>query len=224
MMQNDLPNRKIRVLIVDDHPTVREGLVHRISSQPDMEVCGEAADVREAAAKIPELGPDVAIVDIALRGSDGLDLVKLLKAKHPEVRAVVHSMYEEQVYAERCLRAGAMGYVSKESNPSEVVAAIRAVLQGRVHVSEAITHRILGRSAGAHQQLDPVDSLTDRQLEIFRLFGQGKTAAQIAKTLHLSVHTVESHRENIKRKLKVDNVSELTRLAVLWSDTSRREL
>lgn len=215
--------KRIRVLVVDDHPTVREGLVHRISAQADMEVCGEAADVREALSLVRELCPDVAIVDIALRGSDGLELVKTLKARNTGVRAVVHSMYEENVYAERCLRAGAMGYVSKEANPADVVAAIRSVLAGKVYLSESMTHRVLGRAAGDGGTADPVDSLTDRQLEIFRLFGQGKTATQIANELHLSVHTVESHRENIKRKLGVENVSELTRMAVLWSEGTRRE-
>ena len=212
----------VRVLIVDDHPTVREGLSHRVNAQHDMSVCGEAADVADALQQIKVCQPDVVIVDIALKESDGLELIKAIKARHKQVRALVHSMYDEAVYAQRCLSAGALGYVNKEAAADDVIQAIRNVYQGRVHVSERVASEILGRAAGgAPSGEDPISTLTDRQLEIFRLIGQGKSAAHIAGQLHISVHTVETHRENIKRKLKVETVSELTRLAALWEADKR---
>lgn len=207
-----------RVLIVDDHPALCEGLGHRISAQPDLSVCGQAADVDEALAKIRQVQPDVVIVDIALKTGDGLELIKAIKTHHKRIRAMVHSMYEESLYADRCLHAGAMGYVNKEADPDEVIKALREILAGRVYLSPAMTRTILGRTvSGLEPQSDPIDTLTDRQLEVFRLIGSGQSAQQIAKRLHISVHTVETHRENIKRKLGVDTVSELTRRAVLWA-------
>jgi len=206
-----------RIVIVDDHPALCEGLGHRISAQPGLTVCGYAADVDEAFKIIPDVNPDVVIVDIALKNSDGLELIKALKIRHKQVRALVHSMYEESIYADRCLHAGAMGYVNKEANPAEVIKAIREILAGRVYLSPAMTSTILGRTvSGVEPQSDPIETLTDRQLEIFRLVGEGLSAHQIADRLHISVHTVETHRGNIKRKLNIDTVSELTRRAVLW--------
>lgn len=206
-----------RIVIVDDHPALCEGLGHRISAQPDLSVCGQAADVNEALKIVGETNPDVVIVDIALKNSDGLELIKALKIRHNRVRALVHSMYEESLYADRCLHAGAMGYVNKEANPVDVIKAIREILAGRVYLSPTMTSTILGRTvSGGAPQADPIDTLTDRQLEVFRLIGEGLTAGQIANRLHISVHTVETHRENIKRKLNVNTVSELTRRAVLW--------
>jgi DNA-binding NarL/FixJ family response regulator len=209
--------KKARVLIVDDHPAVCEGLGYRISAQPDLSVCGQAADVNEALNKIGETNPDVVIVDIALKNSDGLELIKALKTRHSHVRALVHSMYEEALYADRCLHAGAMGYVNKEAEPDEVVKAIREVLAGRVYLSPAMTSTVLGRTFRRDApHANPIDTLTDRQLEVFRLLGDCLTTNQIANRLFISIHTVETHRENIKRKLQVNTVSELTRRAVLW--------
>ncbi len=207
-----------RIMIVDDHPTVCEGLAYCISAQPDMKVCGQAANVKDALKQIAQAKPDVVIVDIALKDSDGLELIKTIKARHKGVRSLVHSMYDESVYADRCLHAGALGYVNKEANPNEVIEAIRKVLAGRVHLSSAMTSKVLGRAVvGRESEIDPIEGLTDRQLEIFRLIGAGKTAAQIAEQLHISVHTVETHRDNIKRKLNVRTIPELTRAAVLWA-------
>ena len=208
----------IRVMIVDDHPTVREGLAHRIESQGDMTVCGEAADVDDALRKVPRFQPDVVIVDIALKNSDGLELIKLLKNRCKEVRSLVHSMYDEMIYADRCLHAGALGYLNKEADPDQVIAAIRMVAADQVYLSPKMSGEILGRAVtGARSDVDPIDTLTDRQLEVFRLMGEGKTAANIGHCLHISVHTVETHRDNIKRTLRVGTISELTRLAVLWA-------
>jgi DNA-binding NarL/FixJ family response regulator len=209
-----------RIVIADDHPALCEGLGHRISAQPDLEVCGHAADVDEALTIVRDVNPDVVIVDIALKNSDGLELIKAIKARHQQVRTLVHSMYEESLYADRCLHAGAMGYVNKEADPVEVIKAIREILAGRVYLSPAMTSTILGRIvSGVEPQADPIDTLTDRQLEIFRLIGVGLGAHQIAARLHISVHTVETHRENIKRKLNVNTASELTCRAVLWVST-----
>lgn len=207
-----------RIMIVDDHPALCEGLGHRISAQPDLAVCGQAADVDAALEMVRQTQPKIVIVDIALKNSDGLELVKALKTRHQRVRTLVHSMYDESLYADRCLHAGAMGYVNKGANPDEVIKAIREILAGRVYLSPSMTSTILGRTVSRDKtQADPIDTLTDRQLEVFRLIGEGLTAARIAERLHISVHTVETHRENIKRKLDVDQLSELTRRAVLWA-------
>lgn len=215
-------DRPATILIVDDHPALCDGLGHRISAQPDLSVCGTAADVDEALEMIRDRRPDVAIVDIALKNSDGLDLIKTIKSRRHPVRTLAHSMYEESLYADRCLRAGAMGYVNKEADPNEVINAIREVLAGRVYLSPTMTSTVLSRTvSGDGGSIDPILSLTDRQLEIFRLIGQGLTAQHIADRLHLSIHTVETHRENIKRKLNVGTVSELTCRAVLWVSEQR---
>ena len=206
-----------RIMIVDDHPALCEGLGHRISVQPDLSVCGHAADVDEALKMICEMNPHVVIIDIALKNSDGLELIKALKTRHKHVRGLVHSMYEESLYADRCLHAGAMGYVNKEAHPDEVIKAIREILAGRVYLSPALTSEILGRTvSGTAPKCDPIETLTDRQWEVFRLIGEGFTVQKIATRLGISVHTVETHRENIKRKLNVDTASELTRRAALW--------
>lgn len=206
-----------RIMIVDDHPSLCEGLGHRISAQPDLSVCGTAADVDEALKLIRELNPDLVIVDIALKNSDGLELIQALNSRDRRIPTLAHSMYDESLYADRCLHAGAMGYVNKASNPSEVVKAIREILAGRVYLSPEMTSTVLGRTVrGAAPASDPVDTLTDRQLTVFRLIGEGHSAHEIASRLHISVHTVDTHRENIKRKLNVDTGRELNRRAVLW--------
>lgn len=207
----------VRAIIVDDHPAVCEGLDHSISAQPDMMVCGQASDVETALQLIEELAPDVIVVDIVLKGSDGLDLLSKLKARGSNTRALVHSMYEVSLYAERCLRAGAKGYVNKQASPDEVVRAIRTIMSGQIYLDPSEVSRFLNRAAEAgSRQADPVDSLSNRQLEVFRLIGNGNTTSQIAAQLRISIHTVESHRESIKKKLSVSSIPELTRQAVLW--------
>jgi DNA-binding NarL/FixJ family response regulator len=214
---NLLANKSVRIMIVDDHPTVCEGLRHRIEAQPDMTVAGEAADMDEALQQLGESSPHLVVVDIALRTSNGLDLVKTIASRQPQVRTLVHSMYDENIYADRCLRAGAKGYVNKESDPKEVIRAIREIVAGNLYLSPQMTNRMLGRRFNPKSDaVDPVESLTDRQLEIFRLIGEGEGARAIADRLHISVHTVETHRENIKRKLNIERLSDLNRRAVLW--------
>ena len=204
------------VMIVDDHPALCEGLGHRIGSQSDMLVCAQAADVGEALNKVEQIEPSVVIVDIALRDSDGLELLKAIKLRYPKIRLLVHSMYEESLYADRCLRAGAMGYVNKEANPQEVISAIREIVKGRVYLSPSMKNQLSDQNGLGNTQIDDVGSLTDRQLEIFRLIGGGMSTSQIANRLHISVHTVETHRENIKHKLSCECSRDLNRRAILW--------
>jgi len=208
-----------RVLIVDDHPAVREALTIRIAAQPDLVVCGEAADPTEALRLAAATDPDVAVIDIALRTGNGIDLIKRLKARSDKFRAIVWSMYSEDLYAERALRAGAMGYINKEHATSEIIDAIRQVLDGKVYLSPAMTEKLLKRAIG-HLGQDsgraPIDTLSDRELDVFRLIGQGRKTQEIADQLHLSVKTVETYRDRIREKLDLKDGSELARCAVQW--------
>jgi DNA-binding NarL/FixJ family response regulator len=208
--------KKARIMIVDDHPAVREGLAYRICLQPDMVVCGEASTLREATDKALRLAPHLVIVDIALKSDDGLELIRHLAAQAEHIRTLVYSMYEEASYAQRCLRAGARGYVNKGEDASELIEAIRGVLSGQICVSREMTDAMLRRAAGYSPDVDPVDTLTDRQLEVFRLFGEGRNVSQISHELHISVRTVQTHRDNIKRKLQLETIAELNRLAIAW--------
>jgi DNA-binding NarL/FixJ family response regulator len=197
---------KRRVLLVDDHPIVRERLGELISQESDLMVCGEAVDGHGALAQVEETHPDVAIVDISLKDTYGIELIKDLKIRYPRLPVLVLSMHEESLYAERALRAGARGYLNKQEATSKVISALRQVLAGQVFVSEAMTAGILrkvasGRSLSPMEGGAPIDVLTDRELEIFQLLGQGKSAREVALSLHISVKTVEAHRDHIKQKL-----------------------
>lgn len=204
-----------RIVIVDDHPLVREGLTLRISTQPDLMVCGEAATEDEALAVIGELSPDLAIVDIALKNGHGIDLVKRVKSRFPQVKMLVYSGFKESLYAERALRAGAMGYLNKQESNDKVIHAIRTVLSGERFVNPDIAQRLINQAlSGGDDQRSPIERLTDRELEIFRMIGQGMTSGAIAAKLLLSPHTIDTHREHIKRKLALKNSGELSRAAV----------
>ncbi len=207
-----------RILIVDDHPLVREGLGLRITQQQDLAVCGEAADADAALAEVKRLEPDLAIIDISLASGHGIDLIKQIRGCRPQVKLLVHSMYDESLYAERALQAGALGYVNKREAPDTMLTAIRQVLDGKVYLSKQMTERILRQRVGGASDLaaSPVDGLSDRELEVFMLIGQGESTGAIANHLHLSVHTIDSHREKIKRKLCLKNSAELSRRAVQW--------
>lgn len=207
-----------RVLIVDDHPAVREALALRIGRCPDLKIIGEAADVAEALRLFEELHPDVAVIDISLKESNGIDLIKRIKARDPTARMLVWSMYDESLYGERALRAGASGYLSKEKETSEIITALRRVLEGRVYVSEALAERLLTRTSGRGASIhdSPAELLSDRELEVFELIGQGLTTREIAERLHVSVHTVETHRHRIKTKLNLDTSAILSREATQW--------
>lgn len=207
--------RPARVLIVDDHPIVREGLSAILSSQPDLTVCGEASNMADAVKLAGDTAPDVAIVDIALNGENGLDLVRQFTSLHRALRILVVSMYDDSLYAERALEAGAMGYLNKQVASRNIIAAIRQLLAGQRYLSEDMEARLSTRQstgvpAGARQGLP---SLTDRELEVFRMIGTGLTTAEIAEKLFLSVKTVESHRLKIKSKLDLRTAAELSREA-----------
>lgn len=211
--------KRSRVLIVDDHPAVREALSLRINRQPDLEVCGEAADMAEALKLLAECPPDVAVVDISLKSGSGLDLIKRMKDRFPEVRSLVWSMHNESLYAPRALQAGALGYISKDQATVKIVDAIRRVLEGKVWLSEAMSESLLQRAVGTKQTtvpLSPINVLSDRELEVFGLIGEGFKTAEIAARMHLSVKTVETYRDRIRVKLAVANGTELARVATEW--------
>jgi DNA-binding NarL/FixJ family response regulator len=213
---------KHRVFIVDDHPLVREGLANLINQQDDLTVCGEAEDAAQALAGIGVARPDLALIDISLKTASGLELVKDLGIHFPLVALVVLSMHDELLYAERALRAGARGYVMKRETTKDVLTAIRQVLKGDVYVSERVVNamaRRLGSSRKA-SSVSPVEQLSDRELEIFRLLGQGLTTSQIATDLHLSLKTVQAYCARAKEKFGVNSLSELLRAAIRWEDAT----
>jgi DNA-binding NarL/FixJ family response regulator len=209
-----------RIMVVDDHPVVRHGLIEIINRSTDMEVIGQAGRASEAAQLIEQLRPDLVVIDISLEDGSGIELIKQIKSRHPEVRMLVNSMHDEKLYAERALRAGAMGYINKEQSMEQIVDAIRQVLKGRVYLSNAMSDRVLHRviSGGVEEEAErsPVQALSDRELEVFELMGKGLTTRQVAAKLHLSPKTVETHREHIKTKLKIVNNNQLLRHAVQW--------
>jgi DNA-binding NarL/FixJ family response regulator len=211
--------KRARVLIVDDHPAVREALALRIGRQPDLEVCGEAADTAEALRLVAEARPDVAVIDISLKKGNGIDLIKRIKARDDHVRMLVWSMHSESLYAERALRSGALGYVNKDQATDTIVEAVRRVLAGKVWLSETMAERLLLRAVGGERQgvtRSPLDALADRELEVFRLIGAGVKTAEIAERLHLSVKTVETYRDRIRQKLDLDDGTKLAYYATQW--------
>jgi DNA-binding NarL/FixJ family response regulator len=211
--------KRARVLIVDDHPAVREALAIRIGRQRDLEVCGEAADMGEALSLLADTQPDVAVVDISLKTGSGIDLIKRMKDRNDHVRIVVWSMYSESLYAERALRSGALGYVTKDQATDTIVEAIRRVLAGKVWLSEALTERMLRQAVGTSRvnaKRPSVDALADRELEVFRLIGEGMRTAEIAERLHLSVKTVETYRDRIRQKLNLVDGTKLAHYATQW--------
>lgn len=208
---------RTRVLIVDDHPAVREALAARISRQPDLEVCGEATDTADALRLVLETAPDVAVVDISLKTGNGIDLIKRIHDRAETVRVLVWSMHPESLYAERALRAGALGYVNKDQATDAIVDAVRRVRDGKVWLSDTMTERLLRRTVGgAHAALSPTEALADREFEVFRLIGQGVKTVEIADRLHLSVKTVETYRDRIRQKLDLPDGTRLTHYATQW--------
>jgi len=209
---------KARILIVDDHPIVREGLALRLNHQPDMEVCGEADSVPNALKAITDCRPDLAVVDLTLRGRSGLELIKDLHVRHPKLPVLVLSMHDESLYAERALRAGARGYIMKQEAADHVVEAIHRILAGKVFLSEKMAARLLDTFVGGKTEpaASPAQRLSDRELQVFELIGRGFSTRRIAETLHVSVKTAEAYRANIKRKLELKDAAELTRRAVIW--------
>ena len=211
-------SKPVTFLVVDDHPVFRQGLVALIESNERYRVGAEAGSVPAALEAFERSAPDIALIDISLLDQNGLDLVKQLKARHPEVPALIISMHDEAVYAARALRAGARGYVMKQEAASVMLDAIKTVLAGRIYVSTAMHDRLLETMFTQRDEQDtlPVDRLSDRELEVLELIGQGYGATEIARILSLSVKTVNAYRDHLKEKLSIDNAGELRRFAVNW--------
>lgn len=209
-----------RVLIVDDHPMMRQGLAQLINSEPDLVVCGEADTASQAYEAIGRGEADLALVDISLPDKNGIELIKDIHASHPEFPVLVVSMHDESLYAERALRAGSRGYIMKQEGGKKLMEAIRQILAGRVYVSEKMSARIVELFSGrrAAESGSPVGKLSDREFQVFQLVGQGRVTREIAEQLHLSIKTVEVHRANIKTKLKLKSATDLVRYAVRWAD------
>lgn len=219
------PAARKSILIVDDHPMLRHGLAALIESESGLTVCGEAATCAAALEAIGTYSPDLVIVDLALDEGDGLDLIKAMKARRPEIPALVLSMYDEAMYAERALRAGARGYVTKQQLASTVLVAIHRLLDGETYLSENLEARLAAKYLGGRtMEMDsPEHVLSDRELLVFRLIGQGRSRRQIADALHLSIKTIESHCEHIKQKLRLESAGELAHRATQWVETGRIE-
>ena len=208
-----------KVLIVDDHPLIRQGIGAVVNGQSDLEICGEAESAAEALRAIADETPDVAVVDLTLKESSGLELIKDIRIRHPDVKILVLSMRDEGYYAERTLRAGAMGYVTKEEGPRKVLEGIRKILDGQIYVSEKMASKVMGRLVGGRHDATAtaMDELSDRELEVFELLGNGSTTREIADRVHISPKTVDSHREHIKEKLGLGGAAELLRHAIEWA-------
>ena len=212
-----------KVLIVDDHPIVCEGLRQLIDQEDDLEVCGIEDDVAGALEAIRRHEPDVVIVDLNLRGDDGLQLIRSAQNRTPQPRMLVLSMHEDGLYVERALRAGAQGYLTKQEASGRVLTALRDILNGEIYLSDRLRRRQEEREA-AQPASDPMEDLSNRELQVFRLIGAGFGTRQIAEELHVSIKTVESHRRNIKQKLKLDSAMDLVRQAVRWSEREENTL
>jgi len=209
---------RTRVFLVDDHPLVREWLAQLIQRENDMIVCGEAEDLQDAVKGIDANQPDIVIADISLKSTHGLELVKDIQSRHPNLPVLVLSMHDESLYAERVLRAGAMGYITKQEATKKILPAIRQVLGGQIYLSEKMSARmvqklVVGRN---QEQSSPMERLTDRELEVFQLIGRGQGTRKIAEELHLGIKTVESYRARIKEKLKLEDGTQLLQQAIQW--------
>jgi len=205
-----------KILIVDDHPLVRAGLAQLIGDCPDLEVCAEAADMAEALRQIDSTNPDLAIIDLSLAGGSGLDLIEHIKSRNRNILMLVASMHDEMLYAERVLAAGARGYINKQEAQESIIRAIRQVLSGKVYLSEAMTERMLSGMVDAGPEKRDIDSLSNRELQVFELIGQGVPSGQIASQLNLSIKTIETHQAHIKRKLGLGSAHELNQRAIRW--------
>jgi DNA-binding NarL/FixJ family response regulator len=208
--------QKKKVFVIDDHPILRQGMARLINDQPDLMVCGEADSPVEAMKALGAANPDVAIVDLTLRGGDGLELCKQIRDRFPVLSMLVVSMHEESLYAERALKAGARGYVMKQEPQETVITALRTVAKGDVYLSEKMSAKLLRSFSGSKSdsELAPLERLTDRELEIFRLIGDGQSVRAIAEKLFLSTKTVEAHKEHIKQKLNLKSSNELLQYAI----------
>jgi len=215
---DDQVHSRTRILIVDDHPLVRESLKKIIQGEPDLMVCGEAEDREQALEVVIAVQPHLTIVDLTLKNSHGLELIKDLRERFPEVRCLVLSMHDEMIHAERVIRAGAHGYISKLERPSKILLAIRKILSGEIYWSEKAAARVASKIARTAPTTTKFDLLTDREMQVFQLIGSGQSTRQIAATLHIDVSTVETYRARIKEKLDINSGLELVRHAINWAN------
>ncbi|MGO8765017.1 MAG: response regulator [Limisphaerales bacterium] len=220
MNKKSAPPKKKRILVVDDHPMMRQGLAQLVGAEPDLAICGEAANAEQAIDTIRVSKPDLVLADISLPGKNGLELIKDFQAIQPELPVLVISMHDESLYAERVLRAGGRGYIMKQEGGEKLMAAIRQVLDGKIYVSEKMSAGILESLSGrrANTETASVEMLTDREFEVFQLIGRGKSSRDIAEQLHLSIKTIDAHRTNIKTKLKLNSAAELVRFSARWAE------
>jgi DNA-binding NarL/FixJ family response regulator len=215
-----MPDEKFKILLVDDHPLVREWLASLINQQHDLVVCGEASTAQEALGYLDAESPDLAIVDLSLKESSGLELIKTMRSTHPAVAVIVLSMHDEKHYAERAIRAGARGYVMKRETTKKIIAAIQQVRSGKLGVSDEVAAVFAERFVDSRRRSGtPVEELSDRELEVFRLLGQGLDTRSVANSLHISIKTVQAYCARIKDKLNLANATELLREAVRWSES-----
>jgi len=213
-----METKKTKIIIVDDHPIVRQGLTELINSESDLEVCAQAEDAHQALKLIREVHPDMAIVDISLKQTSGMELIKDINAQYPRLQVLALSMHDESLYAERALRAGARGYIMKQEATEKVVSAIRKAQDGQLYVSDRMQERMVRKLVGSKSQViaSVVGSLSDRELEVFMLIGQGFSTRQIADKFHLSVKTIETYRAHIKEKLNLPSAAEMLQYAIQW--------
>ena len=213
---------RARILVVDDHPIVRQGLQKLIDEEKDLVVCGEAEGFLDAEAALHDLDPDLVIIDISLKQGDGMQLVKTVRARYPRLPILVLSMHDEVIYAERVLAAGANGYIMKQADSAELLRALRRVLGDGTYVSEAIADTMVRNlsASGRHLAANPIERLSNRELQVLQMIGSGLSTRQAAAALSLSMKTVESHRERIKRKLHLSTGSQLLQFALNWSERS----
>jgi len=219
MIERNISEKK-RIFIVDDHPIIRQGLTQLINQEPDLVVCREAENVRTTLELISTVKPDLVITDISLKGTNGIELIKILREQYPSLPSLVFSMHAESLYAERALRAGAKGYIMKGDNPAKLIEAIRFILKNKSpYISNSVLINIINKIGEKNfsKKSSTLDFLTNRELEIFLLLGQGNGTFQIAEQLSISKKTVESHRANIKKKLKINRSGELVYYAVHWT-------
>jgi DNA-binding NarL/FixJ family response regulator len=209
----------IRIVVVDDHPLFRHGLIQLLNSDDGFSVCGEAGSAGEGMDVIRKVKPHLVIADLGLKGTNGIELTKMIVAEFPHIPVLILSMHDESLYALRALRAGAQGYVMKQEALENVVNAIREVLAGRPYLSQEMSAKLITNFAGGNNQANPTDKLSDRELEILELIGKGRDVREIAQALHISAKTVETHRAHIKEKLNLKNARQVTRFAVQWLES-----
>lgn len=215
---DDSNENKIKILIVDDHPIVRQGLAELINHEDDLMVCGQAEDAHQAMKAVKELKPNMAIVDISLKQTSGMELIKDLNSQYPDLPILALSMHDESLYAERTLRAGARGYIMKAVATEKVIMAIRKILSGEIYISDKMASKMMLKLVGGKSEIkkSPVETLSDRELEVFQLIGKGFGTRQISERLYLSIKTIETYRAHIKEKLNLADAAELLQYAIQW--------